>query len=323
MKLHKHIYNEEKLPSGSTREGFGQGLLELGKRNTEVVALSADVTGSTKVNMFADAFPERFIQTGVAEQNMATVASGLAAEGKVVFAAAFGAFSPGRNWEQIRTTICYNDQPVNMVATHTGLSVGEDGATHQVLEDIALMRSLPNMAVVVPADYEQARTAVAAVARHTHPTYLRLGRANFPTFTTRNTPFELGKAQVLQRGTDLTLIATGTQVYEALMAAHALRDRYSVEVINVHTIKPLDAATILRSARKTGRVITVEDHQVIGGLGGAVAEVLCEKAPTPLVRLGVQDAFGESGTVEQLWKKHGIDRAGIIRAVQKMMSRKR
>lgn len=322
MNLSKNFYNEEGLNTGATREGFGAGLLELGKKNPQVVALTADVGGSTKVSDFAAAYPERFVQVGVAEQNLVTVASGLAAEGKIPFAAAFGAFSPGRNWEQIRTTICYNNVPVHVVATHTGLSVGEDGATHQILEDIALMRSLPNMTVVIPADYEQAYKATLAVAKHNAPTYMRLSRASFPKFTTARTPFVLGKADVYRSGKDVTLLATGTQVYEALMAAEMVRDVLSVEVINVHTIKPLDSATILRSARKTGLVVTAEDHQINAGLGGAVAELLSEQLPTRLVRVGVQDRFGESGPDVALWKKYGIDRTGIARVLKAAAKKK-
>lgn len=321
LHLHSEILTPEQLPSEATRQGYGRGLLEVAEQDERVVGLCADLTESTQMHHFAQAYPDRFIQVGVAEQNLVTVASGLAAVGKIPFAASFAAFSPGRNWEQIRTTICYNNQPVKIVGSHAGLAAGPDGATHQMLEDIALMRVLPNMVVVVPADSEQAAKATRALACDARPAYLRVIREKTPVWTTSATPFEIGKAQLLCEGTDLTIIATGAMVYEALRAAYILREQYSVEVINMHTISPIDIDAIVRSASKTRRVITVEDHQIVGGLGGAVAEVLAEHVPTPLVRLGVRNRFGESGSAAELWSAHGLLAPDIMRSAQEIMKR--
>lgn len=321
--LHKNLLNEAELDRKATRDGFGVGLLSLGKRNKRVMALAADLAESTRAHLFAAAFPERFVQVGVAEQNLVTVASGLAAEGFIPFACSFAAFSPGRNWEQIRTTICYNDQPVIIVGTHVGLSVGEDGATHQILEDIALMRALPNMRVIVPADALEAQRATIALGRNLHPSYLRLSRDKSPVFTTSKTPFTIGVANVLMRGSDVTVVACGLMVYEALQAAAQLAPTLSVEVINMHTIKPLDQETLLQSVEKTGAVVTAEEHQRVGGFGGAVAEVLGEHMPVPIERVGVADAFGESGGTRELWKKFGITREHIVEAIQRVHARKR
>lgn len=322
LHLHKHTRDEAQLNRAATRDGFGKGLLALGKKNTRIMALAADLAESTRAHLFAEEFPDRFVQVGVAEQNLVTVASGLAAEGFLPFACAFGAFSPGRNWEQIRTTICYNDQPVVVVGTHTGLSVGEDGATHQILEDIALMRSLPNMRVVVPADALEAQRATIALARNPSPTYLRLSRDKTPIFTTTKTPFEIGVAQVLTRGSDVTVVACGLMVYEALQAAFMLGSNLTVEVINMHTVKPFDEQTLLTSVRKTGAVVTIEEHQRAGGLGGAVAEVLGEQMPVPIERIGVDDAFGESGGTRELWNKFGLTREHIVEAIRRVHARK-
>lgn len=320
--LHNHVTSEDKLDRKATRDGFGIGLLTIGKKNQRVMALTADVAESTRAHLFAEAFSERFVQVGVAEQNLVTIASGLAAEGKIPFACAFAAFSPGRNWEQIRTTICYNDQPVIIVGTHAGLSVGEDGATHQILEDIAIMRALPNMRVIVPADFLEAQRATMALVRDAHPSYLRLSRDKSPLFTTTKTPFTIGVANVLTHGSHVTVVACGLMVYEALQAAYELSPTISVEVINMHTIKPLDTETLLQSVKKTGAVVTCEEHQRMGGLGGAVAEVLSEHAPVPLERVGVRDVFGESGTTRELWEKFGIDRKNIVEAIRRVNSRK-
>ncbi len=323
VKLSKHWNTPDALEKLGTRDGFGKGLVEAAKKHADIVGLTADLGESTRMHLFAEAFPNRFIQVGVAEQNLVTVASGLAAGGKIPFASGFGAFTPGRNWEQIRTTICYNNQPVQVVGTHTGITVGEDGATHQVLEDIGLMRMLPNMRVIVPADAEQARKATLAMAKNPKPTYLRLGREKFPTFTTKSTPFEIGKADVYYRGSDVTIIAAGPQVYDALMVAVALKGTVAVEVINMHTIKPFDLETVLKSVKKTGAVVTVEDHQIAGGLGGAVAEQLALHLPAPMEFIGVHDAFGESGTAKELLEHFHITQKDIIKAIHCVLARKK
>ena len=289
------------------RKGFGRGLLNAGKINEHVVAACADLTDSTQMSLFKAEFPERFIEVGVAEQNLVTVGAGLAAMGKIPFVSSYAAFSPGRNWEQIRTTICLNDQPVKIVGSHAGVSVGPDGATHQMLEDIALMRVLPNMVVIAPSDSLEAERATLAIARDPRPAYIRLAREATPIVTTSITPFEIGKAYVYKEGTDLTIMSTGTMTYQALVAAEKLaKDGISAEVLHIPTIKPLDEKAILKSAKKTGRVITVEEAQIIGGLGGAITELLSEKHPTKVVRMGMQDRFGESGKPDQLLEHFGL-----------------
>ena len=290
------------------RKGFGKGLLAAGKLNENVVAGCADLTDSTQMTLFKNEFPDRFIEIGVAEQNLVTVASGMAAMGKIPFVSSYAAFSPGRNWEQIRTTICLNDRPVKVVGSHAGISVGPDGATHQMLEDIALMRVLPNMVVIVPCDSVEAEKATLAMAAHPQPNYLRLAREATPIITTMDTPFEIGQAYVFREGSDVTIIATGTMTYQALKAANELaRDGINAEVVHVPTIKPLDAETVLKSAKKTHGVVTVEEGQIIGGLGGAVAELLSEQLPTKLIRIGMRDHFGESGSPEELLTHFGLD----------------
>ncbi len=289
------------------RTGFGRGLEEAGRRDERVVAVCADLTDSTKMNLFAKAFPDRYTEVGVAEQNLVTVGSGLAAMGKIPFVSSYAAFSPGRNWEQIRTTIALNDRPVKIIGSHAGVSVGPDGATHQMLEDIALMRVLPNMIVVAPGDSIEAEKATLALATNDKPSYMRLAREGTPIFTTDKTPFELGKAYVLREGSSITLIGTGTMTYQCMVAAKILAgDGVDVEVVHVPTIKPLDAKTILASAKKTGLVLTAEEAQAAGGLGGAVAELLGENLPTPLKRVGMQDRFGESGAPDELLKAFGL-----------------
>lgn len=291
----------------ATRAGFGRGLLEAGKRWPEVVGLCADLTESTRMIEFAEAFPARFVEMGVAEQNLVTVASGLAAIGKIPFAASYAAFSPGRNWEQIRTTICLNDRPVKIVGAHAGISVGPDGATHQMLEDIALMRVLPNMVVVVPGDSIEAEKATLAIAHNNKPTYIRLAREKTPIFTTAHTPFEIGRAYVLAQGSDVAIMATGIMSYQALLAAKSLEAKgMKAEVVHVPTVKPLDEDTILASARKCGRVVTVEEAQSAAGFGGAVAEFLTERLPMPVLRLGMPDRFGESGAPNELLGHFGL-----------------
>lgn len=300
------------------RAGFGKGLLMAGLKDPKIVALCADLTGSTKMDLFANEFPERFIQVGVAEQNLVTVASGMAAMGKIPFVSSYAAFSPGRNWEQIRTTICLNKQNVKIVGSHTGLSVGPDGATHQMLEDIALMRVLPNMIVICPADAFEAEKATLAMAADPNPNYIRLTREATPVFTTRNTPFTIGRAEVFRNGKDISLIGTGTMTYQLLVAAEFLSKKgIDAEVVHVPTVKPLDETTILASIRKTKRVVTAEEAQVAGGFGGAVAELLSEKEPVPVLRVGIMDRFGESGNPDELMDHFDLTGAKIARKIMR------
>jgi transketolase len=302
------------------RKGFGQGLVLAGQQNEQVVAASADLTDSTYMSLFKETFPDRFIEVGVAEQNLVTIAAGLAAMGKIPFVSSYAAFSPGRNWEQIRTTICLNNQPVKIIGSHSGISVGPDGATHQMLEDMTLMRVMPNMVVIAPADSLEAQRATIALAKDKQPNYMRLAREATPVFTTDKTPFELGRAYVYAAGTDISIMATGTMTYQALVAASLLaKDNISAEIIHVPTIKPLDKETILASARKTKAVITVEEGQINGALGGAIAELLSEEEPTKLKRLGVTDHFGESGQPEQLLEKFGLNATHIRLAAHLMV----
>ncbi|PLS81940.1 transketolase [Candidatus Saccharibacteria bacterium] len=295
------------IASEPIRKGFGRGLLQAGKENEQVVALCADLTESTQMSLFKEAFPDRFVEIGVAEQNLVTVASGMAAMGKIPFTSSYAAFSPGRNWEQIRTTACLNDRPVKVVGSHAGISVGPDGATHQMLEDIALMRVLPNMVVIAPGDSVEAQKATLALAANNKPSYLRLAREATPIFTTARTPFEIGRAYVLREGSDLTIAATGTMTYQALVAAKILAgDGIDVEVVHCPTIKPLDVATLVASVTKTGKIITAEEAQINGGFGSAVAEALMEHHPVPMRRIGMRDRFGESGEPNELLKHFGL-----------------
>jgi len=321
QKLHSGLF-QGKVEMLPIRKGFGEGLLVAGKENESIVALSADLTESTQMQAFAEVFPDRFIEIGVAEQNLVTVGSGLAAVGKQPFVTSYAGFSPGRNWEQIRTTICLNDRNVKIVGSHAGVSVGPDGATHQMLEDIALMRILPNMTVVVPADSVEAKKATLALAKTQSPAYLRLAREKTAVIFTEDSPFTIGKAEVLAVGSDVTIVACGPMVYEALVAANNLAKHHlSCEVINCATIKPLDAKTILQSAKKTGRVITAEEGQAAGGLGGAVAELLSSQLPTPLHIVGVQDRFGQSGEITQLWHEYQLDAHTIMQSAMKIMNK--
>ncbi len=290
------------------RAGFGRGLKTAGERDERVVALCADLTDSTQMSIFKEAFPERFIEVGVAEQNLVTVASGMAAMGKIPFTSSYAAFSPGRNWEQIRTTIALNNRPVRIIGSHAGVSVGPDGATHQMLEDIALMRAMPNMIVLAPGDSLEAEKATLALAVDgEHPAYMRLAREKTPVFSLPESPFEIGRAYVLRDGRDITLLGTGTMTYQLLVAADMLsREGIEAEVVHVPTIKPLDEETILGSLRKTGRALTAEEAQIIGGLGGAIAELLGEKLPSPLKRIGLRDRFGESGKPAELLREFGL-----------------
>ena len=305
------------------RTGFGRGLLAAGKRDVRVVAACADLTESTKMNLFAEAFPDRFIEIGIGEQNLVTVGSGLAAMGKIPFVSSYAAFSPGRNWEQIRTTIALNDRPVKLIGSHAGVSVGADGATHQMLEDLALMRVLPNMVVIAPGDSLEAEKATMAMAADKRPNYMRTAREATPIITTQDTPFEIGKAYVYWQGDDITLIATGTMTYQAMVAAARLaQEGIRAEVIHVPTIKPLDHDTIIESARKTGAVITIEEAQINGGLGGAIAELLSENYPVIVKRLGMNDRYGESGQPEELLKHFGLDADQILKTSKEVLAKK-
>lgn len=299
------------------RAGFGRGLQSAGEKNNQIVALCADLTESTQMSKFKEAFPERFIEIGVAEQNLVTVASGLARAGKIPFTSSYAAFSPGRNWEQIRTTIALNDMPVKVVGSHAGVSVGPDGATHQMLEDIALMRVLPNMVVVAPGDSIEAEKATKLLAENGKPSYIRLAREKTPIFSTDESPFEIGKAYVLREGRDITLLGTGTMTYQLLAAAKLLEAKgVQAEVVHVPTIKPLDSETVLASVRKTGRAFSAEEAQAAAGFGGAIAELLSEQLPTPLYRAGMRDRFGESGAPDELIQHFGLDGASLATAIQ-------
>lgn len=311
------------LDQKDTRSGFGAGLLELGRRNPNVVALCADLTGSLKMDAFKKEFPERFVQVGIAEANMMGIAAGLTIGGKIPFTGTFANFSTGRVYDQVRQSIAYAGKNVKICASHAGLTLGEDGATHQILEDIGLMRMLPGMAVVVPADFNQTKAATLAIAEHDGPVYLRFGRPKWPVFIPADMPFTIGKAQVLVEGTDVTLIACGHLVWNALKAAEQLASQgIRAEVINMHTIKPLDEEAVLRSVERTGCLVTCEEHNRHGGLGDAVAQVLAMHRPTPQEYVAVNDTFGESGTPDQLLKKYGLDTPDIVKAVQRVMARK-
>jgi transketolase len=319
-KLVKSLFSN-KVQKKSTRAGFGDALLELGKTNKDVVGLCADLTESVKMKAFAEKYPERYIQCGVAEQNMVAVAAGLAVSGKIPFASTFGVFFM-RAVDQIRISVCYNKANVKLAASHTGITVGEDGATHQALEDIAVMRSMPGMTVVYPADYWQTYQATLAIAKKRGPCYLRFGRLEVPMFFNKKTPFNLGKVQVIKQGKDVTVVACGIMVYEALKAAYLLRDKIDVEIINCHTLKPIDKAGIIKSVRKTKAVVTAEEHQVNGGLGSAVAEVLVKNYPAPQEMIAIQDTFGESGQPEALMKKYHLTARDIVTAIKKVIKRK-
>jgi transketolase len=305
------------------RSGFGRGLLAAGTKDKNIVALCADLTSSTKMDEFAKSFPDRFVEIGIAEQNLVTVAAGMALAGKTPFISSYAAFSPGRNWEQIRTTVCLNQTNVKIVGSHAGVSVGPDGATHQMLEDIALMRVLPMMTVVAPADSIEAAKATMALSKMKGPAYIRLAREKTPIITTDESPFSLAKAQVLRSGRDLTIVACGTMVYQALVAAEKLSEEgIDVEVINAAVIKPLDTITITASARKTGAVLTAEEGQVAGGLGGAVAETLADLFPVPMKRVGMLDRFGESGEPNELLSHFGLTATHIQSHAKELLQRK-
>ncbi len=307
----------------ATRESYGNALAELGKEY-DIVVLDADLSKSTKTDTFKKAFPERFINMGIAEQNMMSTAAGLASCGKVVFASSFAMFAAGRAFEQIRNSICYPNLNVKIGATHAGISVGEDGATHQCIEDIAIMRAIPNMVIINPADDVEARAAVKAAVLHDGPVYLRFGRLAVPViYDEAEYKFELGKGVLLKDGTDVTIVATGLMVEAALNACETLKEEgISARVINIHTIKPIDRDIIVKAAKETGAIVTCEEHNIIGGLGSAVAEVLCEEAPIPMERVGVKDVFGKSGTPAELFKDYGLTSEDIVKAVKKVIAKK-
>ncbi|MRJ10187.1 transketolase family protein [Ornithobacterium rhinotracheale] len=315
----KYTYTEKK----DTRSGFGDGLLEAGKKNKNVVALTADLTGSLKMNAFEKEFPERFFQIGIAEANMIGIAAGLAIDGKIPFTGTFANFSTSRVYDQIRQSVAYSGKNVKIAASHAGLTLGEDGATHQVLEDIGMMKMLPGMVVINPCDYNQTKAATLAIADYEGPVYLRFGRPAVPVFIPEDMPFEIGKGILLQEGSDVTIVATGHLVWESLVAADELaKEGISCEVINIHTIKPLDEDIILKSVAKTGCIVTAEEHNILGGLGESVAALLAQKRPTPQEFVAVNDSFGESGTPAQLMKKYGIDAEAVKQKVKKVLERK-
>jgi transketolase len=306
-----------------TRSGFGEGLLELGRTNPNVVALCADLTGSLKMDAFEKEFPERFFQIGIAEANMMGIAAGMTIGGKIPFTGTFANFSTGRVYDQIRQSIAYSGKNVKICASHAGLTLGEDGATHQILEDLGMMRMLPGMTVINPCDFNQTKAATIAIAKHNGPVYLRFGRPKVANFTAPNQPFEIGKAITFIEGTDVSIFATGHLVWKALQAAEILKEKgISAEVINIHTIKPLDADAILKSAAKTRCVVSAEEHQRNGGLGDAIAQLLAMKMPTPHEFVAVNDSFGESGTPEQLLTKYGLDTADVVAAAERAVARK-
>ena len=322
IKNMKGLNSRMKLQFGKkpipTRNGYGDALVALGK-NKKIMVCCADLSDSTRVSAFAKKYPKQFVEMGVAEQNLVTVGAGLAAVGKIPFVSSYAMFCPGRCWEQIRTTICYNNQNVKVIGAHAGVSVGPDGATHQALEEIATMRSLPNMIVIVPSDYTQTKKATAAIAKFKGPAYMRFGRTSTPQFTTKQTPFQIGKANILKQGKDVALIATGALTYEALRAAAILQEQgINAMVIDNPSIKPLDKKTILKAAKKCRHIITIEEAQVTGGLGGAITEFLSETHPTKVTRIGMPDCYGESGDPQELLKHFGFTGESIARKARKL-----
>jgi transketolase len=317
--MNKYSYTEKK----DTRSGFGAGLLELGEKNPNVVALCADLTGSLKMDAFAKKYPERFSQVGIAEANMMGIAAGLTIGGYIPFTGTFANFSTGRVYDQIRQSIAYSNKNVKICASHAGLTLGEDGATHQILEDLGLMKMLPGMIVINTCDFNQTKAATKAIAEMKGPVYLRFGRPAVPVFTPADQVFEIGKAVTLTEGTDVSIFATGHLVWKALEAESALREKgISVEVINIHTIKPLDAPAILKSVKKTKCVVSAEEHNMLGGMGESIAHLLANKYPAPMEFVAVKDTFGESGTPDELMKKYGLDTSDIISAVERVIARK-
>lgn len=324
LNLDKNILTR-KVEMKHTRDGFGEGLLVAGEKDENIVVLTADLKESTRVNLFADKFPKRFIEVGVAEQAMATIASGLANYGKIPFISSYAIFSPGRNWEQIRTTIGIDGYSVKIIGAQSGLNVGHYGATHQGLEDVTLARVIPGMTVVVPLDYEEAKKATLEITKVDGPVYMRLNRKAGPSITTSETPFKVGRSEVLWSGADpkVTIIGSGPILYEALLAAKELaKVSIDVMVINCHTIKPIDELGIIRAAKTTGAVVTLEEHQVMGGMGSAISEVLSKNFPVPIEMLGVQDRYGQSGEVKELYEEYGLTKKDVIGATKKLLLRK-
>lgn len=317
------LKNIQSTGNKDTRSGFGDGILEAARENDQIVALTADLAGSLKLGGFIKEFPDRFIQCGIAEANMIGIAAGLTIGGKIPYTTTFANFSTGRVYDQIRQSVAYSGKNVKICASHAGLTLGEDGATHQILEDIGMMKMLPGMTVIVPCDYAQTKAATKAIADYQGPVYLRFGRPVWPIFT-ENMPFEIGKAQVFQSGTDITLFACGHLVWKAIEAGIALEEKgYSVELINIHTIKPLDVEAILQSIQKTGCAVTCEEHNVLGGLGDSIAQVAAQHHPIPIEYIGTQDTFGESGTPTQLLEKYGLSTQAILTAAEKVLARKK
>jgi transketolase len=317
--MKQYTYTEKK----DTRSGFGAGLSVLGKTNPNVVALCADLTGSLKMDAFAKDHPERFFQVGIAEANMIGMAAGMTIGGKIPFTGTFANFSTGRVYDQIRQSVAYSEKNVKICASHAGLTLGEDGATHQILEDIGLMKMLPNMTVINPCDYNQTKAATIAIAAHHGPVYLRFGRPTVPNFTPADQVFEIGKAVMLNEGKDVSIFATGHLVWKAIEAGQQLAEMgINAEIINIHTIKPLDAQAIIQSVKKTRCVVTAEEHQKNGGLGDSIAQLLATQFPAPIEMVAVNDTFGESGTPDQLMTKYGLDAINIVEAVQKVMARR-
>lgn len=315
--------NIKVLNEKDTRSGFGEGLLELGRKNENVVALCADLTGSLKMDAFEKEFPKRFFQTGIAEANMIGLAAGMTIGGKIPFTGTFANFSTGRVYDQIRQSVAYSNKNVKICASHAGLTLGEDGATHQILEDVGLMKMLPNMVVINPCDFNQTKAATIAIADHVGPVYLRFGRPKVPNFTPENQKFEIGKAVLLHEGIDVTIIATGHLVWKAIEAGKILLEKgINPEIINIHTIKPLDTEAVLSSVRKTKCVVTAEEHQQFGGLGESVAGLLGRHFPIPIEMVAVNDSFGESGTPDELMKKYGLESVDIVNAVKRVIARK-
>ena len=317
--MKKYTYTETK----DTRSGFGAGLLEAARENENIVGLCADLTGSLKMNAFENEFPKRFFQVGISEANMMSMAAGMTIGGKIPFTGTFANFSTSRVYDQIRQSIAYSSKNVKICASHAGLTLGEDGATHQVLEDIGMMKMLPGMVVINPCDFNQTKAATIAIAKHDGPVYLRFGRPKMPVFTPADQEFNIGEAVMLNEGTDVTIVATGHLVWEAIEAGHILAEMgINAEIINIHTIKPLDASAILKSVEKTGCIVTAEEHQMNGGLGDSIAQLLARKRPTPIEMVAVNDSFGESGKPSELMEKYGLTRTDIVKSVEKILTRK-
>ena len=317
--MKKYTYTETK----DTRSGFGEGLLEAARENENIVGLCADLTGSLKMNAFENEFPERFFQVGISEANMMSMAAGMTIGGKIPFTGTFANFSTSRVYDQIRQSIAYSSKNVKICASHAGLTLGEDGATHQVLEDIGMMKMLPGMVVINPCDFNQTKAATIAIAKHDGPVYLRFGRPKMPVFTPADQEFNIGEAVMLNEGTDVTIVATGHLVWEAIEAGHILAEMgVNAEIINIHTIKPLDASAILKSVEKTGCIVTAEEHQMNGGLGDSIAQLLARKRHTPIEMVAVNDSFGESGKPSDLMEKYGLTRTDIVKSVEKILTRK-